>query len=299
MNHSSRYFAAKLAATAGLVLLASSASATVVSGSSSGYGANVDLSGVLGLQVGPLPNSASGAAPAPYNNSDSVANVEVGTLGLLNLSANAVSGHAQSNIDGLSGDRYTLGESEIVGLAINSPLLTLTADTITSSANISGDYGSIDPVGSSNLANASLSIAGQRIDLDANAAANTAILPGLLNPLGLSLVLNEQTMSDDGNGNASMITNALHLSFNDALLGLGVLNGDIVIGHSQASLSAVTAPGNGGDDEDNGGTPAVPAPGANWLFLVGGLALILIGMKKQKHHYNDNTAVTAERLITS
>ncbi|WP_423822530.1 hypothetical protein V5738_01005 [Salinisphaera sp. SPP-AMP-43] len=216
------------------------------------------------------------------------------------MSANAVSGHAQSNIDGLAGDRYALGESEIVGLAINSPLLTLTADTITSSANISGDYGSIDPMGSSNLANASLSVAGQTIDLDANAAANTAILPGLLNPLGLSLVLNEQTMSDDGSGNASMITNALHLSFNDALLGLGVLNGDIVIGHSQASLSAIANPGNGGGDNGgNGGTPEVPAPGANWLFLIGGLALIMVGMKKQQHRFDASAPMTQGQLIAS
>ena len=95
---------------------------------------------------------------------------------------------------------------------------------------------------------------------------------GLLGLTGVSLILNEQILTGDGISNAGMAVNAIHLEFNDFTSGLGILNGDIIIGHSEAQVQALPA--------------QVPEPGT--LALT---ALALAAMLRFRHRGSTSASV--------
>ena len=74
--------------------------------------------------------------------------------------------------------------------------------------------------------------------IPASPAPNTV----LWNAGGILVVLNEQLLSGDGTSGLALAVNALRIEFTNAVLGLGLLNGQIVIAHSEASLAAVPEP---------------------------------------------------------
>src|SRR5262249_13131144 len=114
-----------------------SASATTTAGSSSAFGVNVTLAGLLPVNVAPIP-TVSGSAPAPYNLTPApTASVSVpGVLGTGVLTLTAA-----SNVDGAPGARFANASADVdnLALAISIPaVLTLgiSADSVTANAAV-------------------------------------------------------------------------------------------------------------------------------------------------------------------
>jgi hypothetical protein len=227
------------------------ASASIISATSNGYGLNVSAN-ALGLNVsaGPLPIGASGTAPAPYNVPQTVLNVSVTNSIPLVVSgaigADAVNGSAMSNVDGLPGIRTTSASGGVVGADVDLvtvpilgpgvSLLGLDA-TLSSTAQITGEHGSLAATGNTTIENLGLSIGLINVPLGAyvgvNVAPNTSVNLAALGILNASLILNEQIIAGD---NSSITVNAFHLSLN---IGNAAAT-SVILGHSQASV--VTSP---------------------------------------------------------
>lgn len=233
--------------------IANSARASVVSASSSGYGLSVDISAlVINLDVGPLPAGVSGSAPAPYNLAGTVLNVlTTDTVPLVisgEVSANAVNATATSNVDGSAGSKTTFASGGVVGAGVDVVTLPVLPPgvtvlgldaTLSSTAQITGDFGSLVATGTTVIEDLDLVISGIVVDLSAfvnvNVAPNTSINLSALGILNSTLVLNEQVVAVD---QSSISVNAFHLT-----LGLANITADVVLGHSQAQVTAVPEPG--------------------------------------------------------
>lgn len=261
--------------------------ATVVSASSTGYGAAIDLDLLgLDLKVNPLPKGASGEAPGPYDVDKSFLNISTGgskdLLGLglidLDLSLPVLKGSAYSNVDGSSGDKTTGATGGIGGLKLGAnllggliPVVDLGLGALSAEAEVTGDYGHINASGASNIADLTLKILGLNIvpHIDLDAAPNTKVdLLGLLGLTGVEIVINEQLVNGDPDGvclsdSCSLEVNALRLSFNSFPIGIKLLDGDIRLGHAYADMLAAQL------------SPVhVPIPAAGWLFGSGVIALV-------------------------
>lgn len=265
----------------GLLFLAVSGSghALVITGGSSSYALGVNLTvnalliPPLTLGVGPLPTSA-GFAPDPYYVTNSALAISL-DAGLVNLTTGLLETAAASNLDGMPGDKIAIADARVhgLGLGVLTGLLGgigLNTGEIDALAYVGGDYGSLYAGGSSYLANASLNALLISLGLSVTAAPNTHVdVLGLLGLLGLSVILNEQIVTGDGVSSIGMTVNAIHIGFHDFLAGLGLINGDIVISHSEAWMEAVpdyippTAPGNF----------SVPEPGTLALTALAAAAL--------------------------
>src|SRR5262249_45246320 len=112
------------------------AKATIISASSSGYGLSVSVQALgMNLAAGPLPSNSSGSAPAPYNVTNSVANVNV-TAGVPVVvsglvGANAANGAAASTVTGLAGVVSTNASGGVVGANINTVTIPVIGNGVT------------------------------------------------------------------------------------------------------------------------------------------------------------------------
>ncbi len=174
----------------------------------------------------PQQPSASGTAPAPYNNSNNVATLAVPGL----LSTGVVVVAASSDVDGLPGPRFASASADINDLSLGltivlTPILSLTATEVDSDASVTGEP--LAASGSTAIVNGSVSVlGGAAIPIPVNPAPNTE----LVNTGGIQIILNEQILS----GSLGITVNAIHIILaNAASLGL---NGDIILSHSQAAL---------------------------------------------------------------
>lgn len=275
------YFLGAAALALASVTFTQTAGAAVVSANSEGYGLSVNL-GVLGsnLLTVTAPAGISGTAPAPYSLNDALLDLDVGVkiplVAKAHVSADTITGAANSNVDGSAGSKTTGASGGVEDLSINANLLSIFGPglsllelddfTLSSSAEVTGDYGNMTASGSANIdfTSLNLSILGQeiQIDADANAGPNSIIDLNALGLIGATLILNEQ-IADCSDSFCSMTVNALRLSLN----GLNSLFGDIIIGHSYAEMSAENV-------------SAVPVPAAVWLF---GSAMVgLAGFSRRK-----------------
>jgi hypothetical protein len=235
----------------------SAANATVTGGSSSSYGESVSLSitpilGVSGsITSGPIP-TASGTAPAPYSDTNSLLSATIADL----ISTGVLNASAQSNVDGSGGSKFATAGASVDGLALSIlGALGIGATTVASIADVSGDYGTLAATGSSTI---------EGLSLNTIPILNLSTSPDfvLLNALGIEVMLNEQIASGNGVDSAGMAVNAIHITLDNVpyLWGLvpSVLNGDIIISHSQAALTA-----------DPNASGAVPEPATLALFGTG------------------------------
>lgn len=245
-----------LAALAALfaIQLGSPAQAINISASSSGYGLFVDVNAlnVVNLDAGPLPVGVSGVAPAPYADSDTVLNVSISAgIPLVaegDVTAGAVSASATSNVDGGFGSRITSasggivdGGVDMVTLPVLGPGITLLGidATLNSTAQISGDFGSLAAVGTTTIQDLDLIISAIPVDLSAYVnvpvAPNTNVNLAVLGILNASLILNEQLIAGD---QSSIVVNAFHLNVNVA----NSIVAQVILGHSQAQMTAAPIP---------------------------------------------------------
>lgn len=235
-----------ITAIAMLAVVLPAAHADVVSGNSKGYGIDVALT-VLNiplLTISELPMS-SGSAPGPYNDSDQILSISESVPLIVSLGTGVLDTTASSDIDGGSGVRMADASALVNDLVLTlvpgvgvPALLNLTADTIGSDSTVSGDFGAHSAVGNMVLENLLVSVSGTALSVPLNPAPNTV----LWDAAGLRIVLNEQTSFTGGFG-ASMDTNAIHISLVDIATVGGLVNGDIIISHSDAAMvSAVPEP---------------------------------------------------------
>jgi hypothetical protein len=235
----SRFLSSSLAIAAICLSLSSNVGATVSSATSSAYGEYVDLtitpllSAEIKTTSGPLP-SVSGSAPAPYNLSTSFLSASASPF----LSTGLLTVNASSNVDLLPGVRNADANATVNDLSIllSSFGIDLTANTIQSTASVTGDFGNFNAIGTTTFEGLML-----------NGVASLFIAPApntvLLSLPGLTITLNEQFTSTDGLGSSGMEVNAIHVDFDNYLsLGHGVVNGDIIVAHSEAFISAVPEP---------------------------------------------------------
>ena len=285
-------------AIAAAVIHAGAANATVISGSSDAYALGADISAANELLTVDVivPSGVAGSAPAPYDLSESLLGVEVdlnsgisfGNLVGIQLAVLAddtvLNAAASSNVDGGAGTRMASAETEINGLSLevlNGNVLDISSSTIYSEAMVSGDYGSFNAMGNSYVEDLSLNLFGlgevdfASLGLEVDADGFIAASPNfeVLNVsgiAGLNLILNEQ-YGECTDMFCSMGVNALRLSFNAVdLSGLGLnlgglLDGDIIIGHSYAELTAQIN--------------EVPAPATLGIFS---LVMLALGLAKRK-----------------
>lgn len=249
---------------------------TTTSSSAYGISADLNVANVAHVGVGPVA-AVSGTAPDAYDKSNSVLtvnqNLALISNPLLNvrqtLNAGVLTSTAQSGYPGTPDASasatvasLSAGLTSKVLLIPQLSLLGLTANTIQSTAAIDAANG-LTAIGSTTIEGLSLTglgLGGLLINgsLFVNPNANTV----LVDLLGLKIILNEQILTGDGISNLALQTNAIRASFDNFLLGTDVLNGDIIIGHSQAAINDYMPM-----------AAAVPEP-ATWAMMLGGFGLI-------------------------
>ena len=224
------------------VFLPTSARADVTGGDSRSYGiyVNLTLIGIPILQVPEQPVS-SGSAPGPYNDSDQVLSLSASVPPFASIGTAVMDTTAASDINGTSGSHFANSTSLVDDLSLDilqSPfapsLVTVSADTIGSTSTASGDFGSMSAVGTMVLENLAISVSGNALVIPVAPDPNTV----LLDAAGVRVVLNEQSSSVAA-GSASIDTNALHITLTDILFGGGLVNADIIVAHSDASMGSV------------------------------------------------------------
>ncbi len=165
----------------------------------------------------------------------------------------------------------------LLGSLLGQPVVSLTdiirADVIESNASVSGEYGAWTASGFTRIVD--LFVFGKAIvlsdlvDASGNAvvdaegyiAPNTRIDLSVLGLANLTLTLNEQILGGNGTSRRSLEVNAIDLDINGHSLLSGVVNGEVIIGHSYAELWG----------EPNAAPAPVPEP-STFALIGSGLA---------------------------
>lgn len=271
-----------LGAVAGLCAAVPAAGATTISTGAYGVFSDVRVLNTVGVTVGPVA-AVSGTTAPGYNIDGSVAavasTVDLGILSLvsagLQIGTGVILSNASANgttpLDTSSGSSLVVVDDLAVSLftrllGITTTTLGLGADTITSQTQVVR-IGEINTLtGQSILSNLNLTVLGiPTLSLGANAQVGPNFVAYDL--LGLTVVLNEQIATTSGN-TQSLVTNAIRIGFNDFLLGGRTLTGNLIIGQSRASITAMP-------------TIAVPEPGV-WLQMIAGFGLT--GLLVRRRH---------------
>ena len=196
---------------------------------------------------------ASGTAPPAYDVTNSPVggiDVQVGNvLGIVtvaDVSAATVTSNASSTIDGLVGPRRTQAAHTIAGLDISiadlpllkPDLISITAEALTVTSAITGDFGALVATGTMVVTNLQVFVNGKlKATLDGIIQPDFEIIG--LGLTGTSLVLNEQDITGDGINFLGLTTNAISLQLaNVNIPVVGGLNGSVIVGPTQASVTA-------------------------------------------------------------
>ena len=213
-------------------------------GNSSSFGAFVDLTfvpllgGGVDIDLGPVPTaSGSGVDPDTYSDSDTLASASVSLVPLGDILSTGV---LTVNADGDLANDTTSADATVDDLGVfivgALTLLSITADTVGSTADVSGECGvsDLEATGTTTIEGASVGgTLGLGLNIDVNPPANFE----LLNALGIRVVLNEQIVTGNGTDSRGITVNAIRIDLTDTILTLlGTLSGDIIIAQSQAQV---------------------------------------------------------------
>lgn len=212
------------------------AAATVITGDASAFGVSIQLSGLLNQNTGLVPG-VSVSSPPP----DSASQTTPDLSPLVLITSGSASVNASTDVDGLPGLRSASGDATIGNLTLNlTPVLTqvigISSGQIFSSASVSGEYGALGATGSAQFGGTTVFVNGAAFILDPAPAPNTVVYDNGI----ITVIANQQILSGDGLGLRGITVNALRITLAGALA--GTLSGAIVLGQSQAVLSAVPVP---------------------------------------------------------
>jgi hypothetical protein len=179
------------------------------------------------------------------------------TTGVLTVDAN-------SNVNGSAGAKSAAADATVNNLVV-SLLNLLNATTVQSTASISGDAGALVRTGTTTIVG--LSLFGGPV-LNLTPSANDVVF----NAGGIKITLNEETPSGNGISDADLSVNAIDISFTNAPFQFGnlldLVNGNIIISHSEADLVATGSP-----------PASVPEP-SSLLLLASGFAA-MFGVRRK------------------
>ncbi|WP_426169412.1 PEPxxWA-CTERM sorting domain-containing protein [Sandarakinorhabdus sp. DWP1-3-1] len=277
-----------IAALLGCGLGAPVQAVTVISSSAFGISANLTLLGFIGVGLGPLASVAGSATPA-YSTTGTVASVdqtlslgvpvlaavnERVSTGVIDTSASSPypttpTSTATSTVNDLG---LALTTKTILGSPIN--ILTIGATTLssTTSANAANTLGVTSLSNITGLTFSGLALGALTIDgsLFANAAPNTVIL----DVLGLRIIANEQITNGNGTDLLGRTTNALRVSFDNFIIGGGLLSGDVTVAHSRAEIVGLPLIDLG----------PIPEP-STWLQMIAGFGLVGVAARRRRPAY--------------
>ena len=217
----------------------------------------------------------SGTAPAAYDNTGSVATIGQ-NFALVSgpvVSANDTLSSGIATTEAFSAGNSATGmanlakvsttlSSQALGALVPTTALGLTADALGSTTTAGYGANGLYFNSASTITNLGLTgtvLTGLGIDVGAfaNATANTVALA----VAGLTVTLNEQKQIFSGSDIFAQ-TNAVHIALNNYALAGGLVTGDVILGHSEASA-------------------AVPEPGT-WATFVAGFGLIGGAMRRRR-----------------
>jgi hypothetical protein len=203
-------------------------------------------------------NPESGSAPSPYNlsltnslgatisagayNLPVVGTSEVllsGNTGLLNTSAD-------SNISGGITSGTATSSTTIDNLNLNvlntlvTPVLNITATTLTTSSSVSGTYGALTANGNPSFLGLTITVLG--VNVTGLVEASAGALVNISGLAGLRIGIDLATYSGDGVASQGVVTDNIVVDFNNAVTLGGTINGQLTIGESQASMTASPVP---------------------------------------------------------
>jgi len=285
-------------ALAGLALvLASPAFAGATSVSSGATAASLQLSALNVVQASATVAPVSGSnPPATYNVSGGAAATNQSWLlvdGIVTdayetLGLGVVTTQAFSNTSGLASATGTTtianAGTTLKTTALGVPLvgLGITADNLTSTSTASiAANGSLVGTNASTITN--LGISGSilgALSLDLSALANAGPNTVALDLLGLKLVLNEQSQTFVNSRDLFVQTNAIHLTLSNFVYGGSILSGEVILGHSQAEVSAVPEP-------------------ASWAMMMAGFGAIGFAMRRNRGRVGSLVNIPGDRFTRS
>lgn len=251
--------------TAGILALAASpataAKDTMISSSGDGLDVSVTLTPPIlppiVVGIGPLA-SASGSAPGPYNSTNSVVTLDAITSigGLLNFGdgTGVLTGTASSPFmptptgTGIGTLAETGGVADTFGLfsLLGSPLLEISADTISSTSDVSGFGSFLTATGQSTITDLTISGSLLGAPITISGTINPTVNDVIFNSGGILIELNKQVVTGAGGFKStgeSITTDALYIQISNladsALLGTDLLSADIAVGQSFAGITQV------------------------------------------------------------
>lgn len=235
-----------------LAVQSTAAAGTITAAESDAYGVGASinvLGGALSLSVANVPPT-SGTYPANYNNTNTLASLNVSTTGLASVSTGVIDVGASSNITGSSGS--VTGTSSVDGLSVVvngviTPLVSIASNgdtlvetsTVTAAGGVLTGSSTLTVEGSSNVV---ISVLGT-----VYATLNSGSVIGPNDTIAIagigSLVLNQQVFDTGSNGSTfeGLQSNFLALDV-DPALGLNTVAVDVIIDHSHASMNAASVP---------------------------------------------------------
>ena len=238
--------------------VAAPSQATVISGTSVAIGATSTLTssdGSVSAALSPT-DVLVNTSPAPYKNSTGASSGSAGST----VTFGALTASDQSDVDGLAGTRTTLTAASVGAVTISIPrLFSLTFNSLTSFAGVSGDFGALGTLAQTSISG--LAINGAAVTV--TSAANQVVF----NNGGLTVTVNAQSATGDKSSSANLSVNGIDVGFKNVTYGNTVLNGDVIFASSTAAESATPNP------------VAVPEP-AGMALLGLGLAAAAVARRR-------------------